>query len=435
MTQPLRAAIVEAKTNMPQLNKGDTFADGQQVTGVRLNNLVDGATILPGIITDQTNITANTIASGDSILLYDLSATALREANVSDVLGSNLPITTSAVTAGANNDILITPNDGVIVTGQTYTSANGLTVTVTSTAHLLTVGQVILVTAAGTGYNGTFRVATVLTNSFTYVMTTAATAGSGTLSYTKKAMVNNPANESIAGTLYVDGTLAVAGTSTFTGNATFTAGVGGTSAIKIATGTTAERPASPVAGQLRFNTTSGALEVYSGTGWINGVTSGSANFDGTVNITGAIQYNGKPVYGVYEWYDAYNFVASGTHVGYVGQKLETTAANHTKGPNERWIIGVFVAFFNYDTSYRLIIKGSDNVVYYTGDYVHSLVGVGGYDSRSASVTLTSQEFSNLKFYAFVEQQGNPPYSFADNAGAGNPLAMYNKIAIEKWITA
>lgn len=32
-------------------------------------------------------------------------------------------------------------------------------------------------------------------------------------------------------------------------------------------GTTAQRPASPVAGQIRFNTTTGAVEVYSGSAW------------------------------------------------------------------------------------------------------------------------------------------------------------------------
>jgi len=162
---------------MPQIQCPIDYVPLQQVTAANLNAHVNSAVILPGIITDQTNLAANTVASGDSVLLYDLSATALREANVSDVLGSNVPVTTSAITAGANSDILVTPNDGTIVTGQSYTSADGLTVTVTSTAHILTVGQVILVTAAGTGYNGTFRVATIATNSFTYVMTTAATAG------------------------------------------------------------------------------------------------------------------------------------------------------------------------------------------------------------------------------------------------------------------
>ena len=198
---------------MAQLSKGDTFADGQQLTATRLNQLVDSATITAGAITEQTNITANTVASGDSILLYDLSATALREANVSDVLGSNLPVATSAITAGANSDIVVTPNDATIVVGATYVSANGLTVVVTTaTAHGLTVGQVVLISAASAGYNGTFRLTAVTSLTFTYVMTTAATAGSGSFSYTKKATVKNTGNETISGNLYVDGNVVIAGT-------------------------------------------------------------------------------------------------------------------------------------------------------------------------------------------------------------------------------
>lgn len=32
-------------------------------------------------------------------------------------------------------------------------------------------------------------------------------------------------------------------------------------------GTTAQRPASPATGQMRFNTTTGSVEVYNGTSW------------------------------------------------------------------------------------------------------------------------------------------------------------------------
>ena len=32
-------------------------------------------------------------------------------------------------------------------------------------------------------------------------------------------------------------------------------------------GTTAQRPASPATGQMRFNTTTGSVETYSGTSW------------------------------------------------------------------------------------------------------------------------------------------------------------------------
>jgi len=191
---------------MPQINKGDTFANGEQVTGARLNQLIDSATILPAIITEQTNLTANTVAANDSVLIYDLSATALREATPSDLLNSNIAVTTSSVTAGANSDITITPNDATIVSGATYTSGNGLTVVVTSNAHGLTVGQVVLISNASTGYNGTFRLTAVTTNTFTYVQGSAATpATSVGCSYTKKGMVKNVANNAITGNFYVDG--------------------------------------------------------------------------------------------------------------------------------------------------------------------------------------------------------------------------------------
>jgi hypothetical protein len=44
--------------------------------------------------------------------------------------------------------------------------------------------------------------------------------------------------------------------------------------ILIPKGTTAERPGSPVSGYLRFNTTTGSLEVYTGTNWnpVGGLT-------------------------------------------------------------------------------------------------------------------------------------------------------------------
>lgn len=232
---------------MAQFLKGDTFADGQQLTATRLNQLVDSATLIAGAITDQTNITANTVASGDSILLYDLSATALREANVSDVLGSNVPVTTSVVTAGANNDILITPNDATIVVGIPYVSANGLTVVATTpTAHGLTVGQVVLISAASSGYNGTFKLTAVTSTTFTYVQTTAATAGSGSFSYIRKGTVKNTGNQTISGNLYVDGTFEVNGVQ------------------------------------------NGAV-----------TQTGAVTQSGTVNVTGAIQYDGIVVYGMY----------------------------------------------------------------------------------------------------------------------------------------
>jgi hypothetical protein len=234
---------------MPQISKGDTFTNGEQVTGARLNQLVDSSTLLAGAITEQGALTANTVAANDSFLMYDLSANALRKPTASDILNSNLPITSSSISGNGGVDLVITPPAGkkVDVAGALEAESN-----------------------------------------------------------------NVIGNETVGGNLSVGGTLTVVG------------GINGTSAVKIATGTTAERPASPVAGQLRFNTTSNALEVYSGSTWINGVTSGSALFDGTVNITGVIQYNGTPVYGMYE----------------VVKYVTNPTPALTKGADEIWVVNL-----------------------------------------------------------------------------------------------
>lgn len=129
---------------MPQISKGTTFADGQQVTGVRLNDLVDNATLLPGFILDLANITANTLASNDSIAVYDLSAAGLREARISDVLNSGLAITTNSITGVTGGDLIITPATGqkVDIAGGGSFEADNLNIT-----QSITVGNAI--TAGG----------------------------------------------------------------------------------------------------------------------------------------------------------------------------------------------------------------------------------------------------------------------------------------------
>lgn len=280
---------------MPQIQKGETFADGQQVTGARLNQLIDSATILPNIITDQTNIAVNGVASNDSLLVYDLSATALREANVSDVLGSNVPVTTSQITAGNTSDVTISPQNGTLVAGSAFTSADGLTVVVTSNAHGLVAGQVVTTTASTVaGYNGTHKITAVTTNTFTYVMTVAGTIGSGTISYTKQGVVKNTANEVISNNLYVDGNANITGALTTSSTLGVTGALTASSTLAV-TGVT---------------TLTGAAN-------INGAVTAS----GTVNITGAIQFGGTVVYSMYE----------------VTKHTATTTAL-TKPADEIWVI-------------------------------------------------------------------------------------------------
>lgn len=205
---------------MTQILKGDTFADGQQVTGARLNQLLDSAQMLVGSITEQTAIASGTVASDDNVAISDTSTGALRKATVGDLLGSDIPLIASSLTAGSAKDVTVTPNDATAVTGSTYTSADGLTVVVTtSSAHGLSVGQVVLISGASAGYNGTFRLTVAAGTSFTYVMTTAATAGSGSLTYTKKGTEKVAGNLAVTGNSYVDGNETVAGTLRVTGSA------------------------------------------------------------------------------------------------------------------------------------------------------------------------------------------------------------------------
>lgn len=186
---------------MAQLQNPETYADGQQVTSARLNNMVNGATLTDGAINDQTAITSSVVPSvnaADSLLIYDASeitANKLRKATLTQVLTNNLPITTSSITGGAGVNISVTPAVG-----------------------------------------------------YFWALTGNATV-SGTLAVTG------------ATTLTGDATLS--GNVTVAGNATFNT----TSAIKLPVGTTGQRPASPVQGQIRYNTTTSNTEIYKGTTW------------------------------------------------------------------------------------------------------------------------------------------------------------------------
>ncbi len=82
-------------------------------------------------------------------------------------------------------------------------------------------------------------------------------------------------NVEVSGNLDVTGNEAITGGLTVTGNTILDASlnVNGaasfnvTSAVKIPVGTTGQRPGTPVAGQLRYNSTDDQAEIYSGTEW------------------------------------------------------------------------------------------------------------------------------------------------------------------------
>jgi hypothetical protein len=195
---------------MAQISKGDTFTDGQQVTGARLNQLVDSSVLLVGAITDQPSITANTLEATDAIIVSD--AGVLKKATIGDVVGSGLPLATSSITAQSNKDVVITPNDGVVVVGSTYVSPDAINVTVTTAvAHGLSVGQLVQIYGAGTGYNGVFKITAVTSLTFTYVLSSlyppsaSVTTTPTACTYYTKAANRIIGNSTIIGNQYSSG--------------------------------------------------------------------------------------------------------------------------------------------------------------------------------------------------------------------------------------
>lgn len=193
---------------MAQIQKGDTFNNGEQLTALRLNQLIDQAIVLPNIITDQLNLDTGTLAAEDAILIVDASETGsnLREAKALDFTSSNLPVVTSSitgqatqvsVTSGTNptvyyntSDITITPNNSALVTGKAYNSADSSTVVVTSTGHGLQTGQLVQTSSASTlTFNGTFRVIAANADTFTYTIPLSVLPTSGTFSCSNGTLV------------------------------------------------------------------------------------------------------------------------------------------------------------------------------------------------------------------------------------------------------
>ena len=221
-----------------QISAGEVFVNGQQVDGTRLNNHINGAIILKGAIKEQTQIESPILASDDKFLVIDTSADNLRQVNASSLVQSNLPVISSLVTSSnyigqANQDISIIANDGVVVTGKAFTSVNGTTVLITSVAHGLVAGQIILVAASIGAYSGNYRITSVTTDTITYTISTAVTPGSGTCSYTKVGTVFVDDNLVILGNDYVNGNVVQSGTVTQTGTVNVTGTANFTGALQV----------------------------------------------------------------------------------------------------------------------------------------------------------------------------------------------------------
>lgn len=99
----------------------------------------------------------------------------------------------------------------------------------------------------------------------------------------------------ISGAATFGSTTTVAGTATFRGATTFTGVVvvNTSGALTLPEGTTAERPAVPASGDVRFNTTTAQFEGYNGSLWgsLGGGAVGSGTdkvfYENDINVTGS----------------------------------------------------------------------------------------------------------------------------------------------------
>ena len=124
---------------MAILIKGTDFTDGDQVTALKLDALVDSATFASGAVDAST-----TQLSGGAIIVKDLGVTAAKleaATNGQLMIGNGTGFTKAALTAGTN--IAVTNASGAVtldLTG-TVTVTNGGTGAATLTANNVLLGN------------------------------------------------------------------------------------------------------------------------------------------------------------------------------------------------------------------------------------------------------------------------------------------------------
>lgn len=93
-----------------ELQGGEDFtttSPGNQVTDTRLDNHVNGATAMPGIITNRTDV-STAIAADDTLLIHDQSASGLKKVQAQNILPPEaITAKTDISTAIAAGDLLL----------------------------------------------------------------------------------------------------------------------------------------------------------------------------------------------------------------------------------------------------------------------------------------------------------------------------------------
>lgn len=239
---------------MAKFNTGQSFADGDTVTGAKLNNITGLLDIYSGVIADQTSIAA-TVSTADLLLIADtdagssgaankvtiqkllndtLTGGTFTNANIAEQLTygtatGNRTISTSAViTNGTISNATLGTTTGTLATITNLTAG-----TTTSTAANITNGTVQTLTAStatitGGTYSGainstTGTIGTLNSTTGTINTATSATSTVSSILTSKNVAINVNTLSTASGTQNIDFTSEGYLTHSITGDITYTA--------------------------------------------------------------------------------------------------------------------------------------------------------------------------------------------------------------------
>jgi hypothetical protein len=187
---------------MPDLNRSQNFVDGDLVTALKLKNLIDLTTIDPTFVSSKVDYVYTAVdGANDTVLLHDLSSSLLRKVKVRELLkvpttipvldatlGTIATLKTSVIDGQTNKGMLLTPFDGVTATNKSWVSSNGNLVTVTATAHGLTTGAVLAITASNASYSADTPITVTSVDAFTYTLPSSVS----NVAWTSSVIVSTP---------------------------------------------------------------------------------------------------------------------------------------------------------------------------------------------------------------------------------------------------
>lgn len=203
---------------MPQIINGKypAWVAGDIVTAADLNAMIDSATLDPLAITAQTPLT--TLTGNEYSLIVD-TAGLLKKTQVKNITESG-------------GDVITDNINGSTLNGTLLVQGNGTNASIIINSNAAVNGGLIDINSKDVSISGVSS----LDNSGSITMT----AGTGGMSFNS----GNAVTEFLS---KVD--------------------LNTTGALKLPVGTTAQRPAIPAVGDLRFNTTTTDTEFYNGTAW------------------------------------------------------------------------------------------------------------------------------------------------------------------------